>query len=129
MGLSQYDERSPAWQQGSLTIASGTTVVDMFTPTGSAVRVDAVLVSSTSLTPQIVDLWLTRYDGNGLVGSVSIPAGAGFAGVPIVDLIASIAPAAIGALVLLTGVGLGVGVEVALTGSDTLGVQVLGGYV
>lgn len=127
MGVSTFDEHSVQTDQLFLD-STTTTVFQAISGFPDADnRIDCLLLTSNSATPHVVELAM---DIGGLkvpLGQVTVPALAGTPGVPAVDAVALLAPAAVGGFILQAGHNLFGRVTVTLTGGDTILGLAMGG--
>ena len=109
MSIAQFDERVVNNSTRLVVPADGTALLPLVTVGVGDRRVDALLVSNRDTIAHVVNIVLTHVGVLTVLGSTSVPAGAGFAGAPSVDIMAASFPS--------TQVGMN------LTGADLLGVQ------
>ena len=129
MGLSIFDETYPYNLAAEILPANTTTLVPIIGGQQAAVRIDAILLASNAAAAHVVELLLTGGTVDGLVGSISIPAGSGYAAAPVVDLVPTIVPLSIGGLLLPANYGFGLRLAVTLGAGETITVTVIGGFV
>lgn len=129
MGLSQFDETVPRVSQLVLNSGNGTTPATVWDWGTDVARVDAAFVSNNDVIPHVVDLILNNGSVATLLGSASVPAGAGYGGAPAVDVVAAVLVSALNGLPLGIGDFLQVGVEVAITAAFEVHVSMFGGLV
>jgi len=127
MGFASGYIRTPTLIGTEIVDSSGTAAIQVAigaSPLGSVVT--KLIVTSTAIAAHVV--LLTIDDGDqGVLGSVSIPAGAGHAGVAAVELLDALLLPRGGELVLPASDQLKANVEVALDSGETIGVLALGG--
>jgi hypothetical protein len=129
MGFSQFDEREYSSNQYYADNSTGDTFYYLAGNTVMVERVDAIIVVNTSASDQIVELALTPGGVAYPIGQVTIPALAGTAAVPPVDLVALLAPPSIGAIIIQRGATLQLRQVAALTGSDVVSAVTFGGLI
>ena len=129
MGLSQYDEFFPFIASAGFAIGDTTTAKALTAAQDLSVRMDVILVVSTSVAAHVITLYLTKGATTVTIGSYSIPAGSGFNGVAGVDLIAQLIPANMGAIVLSPGYFLQAALTVTLGVGEGITMLGLGGLV
>lgn len=129
MGLSQFDERSPLLFWGQITAAELLAHEQIVPVEYSARRIDAILLTSTDTAARVIDLYVPQLGTDQIIGSVNVPAGSGYNGLPPVDMVAAIFAGSNGQLVLGPGQELLIGAETDLTAAKVVNAQVFGGYV
>ena len=129
MGLSIYDEHTPCVSYVGLTIADTFVAATLCPASELPRRVDSLLCLSTAA--GIVTVILTMVLGSVIatIGRRAIPIGAGITTVPMEDLIATLAPVAIGGLVIPAGWVLKLGMSATLGAAEQVQCTALGGYV
>ena len=128
MGMSVYDEYLPRVSSVTIQDSDGTTPKVMAIGLAKGTRIDAILVSSTSIAPRVFNLLLGNGGGPSLT-SVSIPAGAGFGATPPVDVLSLVPGYMSGGIILPYGEFLSAGLELALLTGETILVATQGGDV
>jgi hypothetical protein len=129
MGFSPFDEREYSSNQYYADNSTGDTFYYLAGNTVMVERVDAIVVTNTSTSDQILELGLKPGGVVYPLGQVTIPALAGTPGVPPVDLVAALAPPSIGAFIVQRGATLQLRQVAALTGSDVVTAVTFGGLI
>lgn len=129
MGFLQYNEGQPFNAAAIFNNASGTAQVQIIaTSTHGGRRIDQIIACSTDTVDRVVDVWFACANGvTTLLGSVTVPAGAGIAGVVAVDLIAHLPLTVYGGLPMQAGDALLLAMEVAVTAGKSIYFSTLGG--
>lgn len=129
MPVGRYNETYPSYANISITAASSTNPVQASPAVTVPHRWDAGFASSTAAAPH--DLRLDAYVGAVAfyIGTVSIPAGAGFTTVPAVNVIAELVEAPNDGIVLPASAILRATLAVTLGAGETLTVALLGGAI
>lgn len=127
MGLSTFDERTALTRSRLVVPADGVALLPLMTVDFSDARVDQILVANRDGIPHVVNLILTNGAVLTNLGSVSVTAGAGYAGTPSVDLLASIFPATQVGIVIQGGMLLGVQLAVAVVATFDMSFSAFGG--
>lgn len=127
MATTRFAENYPVYANISLVAASGTNAVSASPSVDTIHRWDTLLASSTAAAPHDLRLAVTIGTVTSYLGSVSIPAGAGFTTVPAVDILAHILPNPTDGLVM-PGLGALKGqLAVTLGAGETITVACAGG--
>jgi len=127
MGLQNFNELAPINQGITLNNGSGTGNVELTLQGMPVWRVDEIIVFSTDSAARVMRLlWHTASTAL-LLGSATIPAGAGTAGAASIDLIQAIAVFASRGIVLPAGDYLMVAMESAITSPLNIVVVAMGG--
>lgn len=134
LGLQIFDEKRP--RNASLTIEdtdSGDWQQLMAPDFGTWVRVDGITITSTDTVARVVSFSLgqpvTGETSWGLIGSVSVPAGAGDGTVPPLDVLPLILPAGLSGIVLDGQYSLSVKMPTAPATGKTLTITLWGGFI
>lgn len=128
MPTERYNEAFPIVANINLVQGSGTNLVQS-TPICSVLhRFDAARASSTAAADHDVRLSMLVNSVSYPLGSVTIPAGAGYTTVPAVDLIAALVTPPNDGIVLAGGSLLHAKLEVALGAGETITIACVGGY-
>jgi hypothetical protein len=129
VGLTTFDEKNPLNLVQEIGNATGTSPINFGEFDPLSIRFDQVFCSNDDTIDHVVHLSIQSYGGSHIqFGNVNVPAGAGFAGVPAVELLSGCSP-------LLSGItlgprdNLGISVEVTMVGSSLLYIACLGGYL
>ncbi len=127
MGLAIFDEKYPI--SGSMHFIAGSGVAEtwMWDETPVPSRVDAMFATNTDVIDHVVDVWFSSTSFVLLLGSVNVPAGAGVAGAPTIDLVAHLPLSTQGGLVFGRLDSLKMAMEVAVTAAFSIDIVVLGG--
>jgi hypothetical protein len=129
VGLTTFDERAAVVSVATLNLASGTGWVTVVGTTELTRRVDALLFASTAPIAHDVLIALQYAGDYALVGTVTIPPGAGYTTVPLVDAVPLVAPANLAGWVLPTLYALKVKLAVILGAAEEITVSSLGGSI
>jgi len=127
MGTQQFSETMPLIDPFIFDNSSGIGQQYFGNATHRETRVDAILVGQNDTIDHVFNLF---FDVAGLtvpLGSVNIPAGSGYLGLPMIDVLAAILPVGSAGLALPSGTDFLASLDVAMTGSSTLSVLQLGG--
>lgn len=129
LGIQQFDENSGLIVQYGFTSTDGTTAVQLLENLQVAVRVDQISAINTDAIDHHADVVLIAGGTPFVLGSVTIPAGAGVGGVPNVDLLTPSLHAPQAGIVIPYDMGLSVGMEEAVVFGALVAVTVLGGWL
>lgn len=129
MGLSTFEERVPFYQATAFTSADTTVAKQAAKLTTSPVRIDSILATNTDTIPHVIRLTLVVSSVNYLIGSVSVPAGAGTLGTPSVDALAGSLPVTQAGIVLDPLNSINAAMEVAVAATFAVTLVALGGSV
>lgn len=127
MSLQSFDERTVLNGNRRVLPADGTTSVSVVAVNSSDRRIDTILVANRDTIAHVVTL--TKVNGaiTTTLGSLSIPAGTGYAGTPSIDLLAGCVPATQIGINLNPADTLAVTLAVAVQATFDLDVTTLGG--
>jgi hypothetical protein len=89
MGLSQFDETIGTVKQYPLAPADGIVVQDLWDTAPYQSRIDVIVAGNSDVIPHVVRFYYSTGGTTTLLGSVSVPAGAGTLGTPTVDMLAA----------------------------------------
>lgn len=123
----QFDYLAPLVQSKHIANADGTGNIYLPQVSGRALRYDVILVTSDDSAARVMQLHVISGGVDSIVGSVSIPAGSGYAGAANVDLVSALLPAGVPYILLDSGAQLALSMEAAVTAGKTVGVAALGG--
>ena len=116
------------WRKGcQLVNATGTTKTLVAAAGSNGSRYDMVSCSTTDTSAETLSFW--AYDGSSIyyhLGDVSLPVGAGYTNVPLVDAVPILAPS-LGYIALQSGYSLYVSAGTAVTSSKQTDVLAQGG--
>jgi hypothetical protein len=126
MSLQVFDGAAPLLQTKHFLAADTTARVDMGYAPLPHCLVTNILLANEDTIAHVVDVWQKSSANYFLLGSVSVPAGAGFAGVPTVDLIATMGLSATGGLLQIYNNQFALSLEVAMVGAHYLDATALG---
>lgn len=129
MPLTRYAESYPVYARIALTNALGTQAVQSTPSVEVPHRFDMVLAISTSVTDHDVRLEAYVAAVGYILGTVSVPAGAGYGVVPAVDLVAALIAAPNDGVVLPAGANLRGACAASLASGETLTLVCVGGTV
>lgn len=127
MGLQTFDERVIFSASKRILPADGIASLALVTVASQDRRIDNILVANRDTIPHVVTLTRTTATIVTTLGSVSVPAGTGYAGTPTIDLLAAIFPATMGGLPVQGPETINVQLAVAVAATFDLDVSVLGG--
>jgi hypothetical protein len=123
MSLERASELRALGPTAQIVEGDGTSLVQIGAAYKTDVRWDAIACTSTSLTPRVVTLYVDVFS----IGSVVIPAGAGYGVVPAEDLLAGAEVVQRDGLVMPALAELYAAVDVALGAGETIGFVLQGG--
>jgi hypothetical protein len=129
MGVQQYDENSGLIVQYGFAAADGTGLVQLLSNLQVAARADQITAINGDSIDHHAQVVLTSGGTPFALGSVTVPAGAGYLGVPNVDLLTPLLRSPQVGVVIPYDMDLGVQLEEAVTGSNVVAVTVLGGWL
>jgi hypothetical protein len=127
MSISTLDERNVLNLQRLVLPADGTGSLALVPVNSNDRRIDSILVANRDTIPHVVTLAKTNTAVTTVLGSLSVPAGQGYAGTPSLDLLASILPASQVGLTLMSADTLNVQLAVAVAATFDLSVSAFGG--
>lgn len=128
MGLQNFDESNAFAQVRYIIAGTGTSIVDFTNSNGVPFRIDALVATNNDSIAHVVNVYYFDGATPGLLGSVSVPSGAGTLGTPGVDLLPAVLPASVVGLVCGPVSKIQGNVAVAVTGGNSVQVTALGGY-
>jgi len=126
-GLGVTFETQPQWLGVTFTSADTTVAKNIFTAPGGPWRVNAINITSDDTATINLDIFVRSGATNYLLGSVTVPAGSGKAGVAPVEFFAAIMPTSEAGIDLTGAQGLQAACEATMTAAKTCTVQVYGG--
>ena len=129
MGLSVFDERAPMLGKYDLLPADGTNNVVIHAVHATAARLDALIISNNDTIAHVISVSLRSGAAYYTVGTVSVPAGAGFAATLPVDAMATLAPASLGGLYIPPGFEVTVAAVVAVVATHYMYIVGMGGFL
>jgi hypothetical protein len=129
MGLSLFDESYPLTFGNQIVPADALGSKAATSTESISRRIDAITVSNTDTIAHVMQLRQVIGGTTRLIGSATIPIGAGIGGAPTVDLLALCQPATQTNLLLLPGDSLTVVLEVALNAGKAIDLVTRGGFV
>lgn len=127
MGLQTFDERVVLNLSRRIVPADGTASLSFITVNSGDRRYDTILCANRDTIPHVVTLTKTNAGVVTVLGSVSVPAGTGYAGSPTVDLLALILPTTQSGINLQAGETVNVQLAVAVAATFDLDVTAFGG--
>jgi hypothetical protein len=127
MGLSTFDEKAAVIWNALVLPAAGTGAVTLIPAQVGDVRVDTILVSNRDGIAHVIIVQVAVGAVYTIIGTVSVPAGAGTAGTPSVDILAAVLPATQVGLVLPGGDILRISMAVAIVATFDVSVTAFGG--
>lgn len=127
MGLTTIQEQFA--DTNMLVFDSGNSpgVISLWTGDKTPRRIDAVLATNNDGIAHVIELRVNNGASTTRIGSVSVPAGQGFAGTPSLDILAAILPATVVGIALDRFWTLDANCLVAVTGSNGVFLTSLGG--
>ena len=126
-GLSAFSETQPIAQGTSFTSADTTVAKNILTAQSTFARVDEIVISSDDTAAVIIDVYLRTSATNTLLGSVTVPPGAGHAGAPPVAFFGALNIANLNGIALTQVQSLQAACEATMTAAKTCVVTVVGG--
>jgi len=127
MSLATLDERVALITPAQFLAADGTTWKTIATGGAAGQRIDDVLLSSNGAAAHVVEFRMTIGAISYQLGSVSVAAGAGYAGTPPVQLGATVQPTNSVGWVLSFGASFQARVAVVMGAAEALDVVAFGG--
>lgn len=127
MGRNIYDEGTYQISLAQIVNADGTTLKQLASSQFPDLRIDNILLTSSDTVTRVVDFWYNLSGVNYLIGSVSVPAGAGYAGVAAVDAMATLLLIGQIGLPMNSSAVLNWAVETTVTAAKVVQAVVLGG--
>ena len=127
MSLQAFDERIVLLYSRLFLPADGTALVTVAAANSGDRRLDACMVANRDTIPHVVNLQMTNGAILTQLGSLSVPAGQGYAGTPALDLFASVLPVGQVGLVLSPATTLQVSMSVAIVATFDVSVTMVGG--
>jgi hypothetical protein len=127
MGTQVFDERTVLNQSRLVVPADGTGVLALVTATTTDRRIDTLLCANRDGIAHVVSLVFTNGAVVTQLGSVSVPAGTGYAGTPAIDLLVACFPVSQAGLAIQPTQLLGIQLAVAVVATFDLSVTALGG--
>lgn len=127
MGFATFDERFIVNQQAGLGFGSTPGGALLTTGAQSASRIDAISVVNNDVVDHIIWLSVLSTSDDNRLGSVNIPARTGFDGTNSIDLVATLAPPALGAFMLANGTQIFIGTDDTLAGTALLSANAVRG--
>lgn len=129
MGLSLYDEQIIYTRGVQFLLADGTTPKDLAMAPQGWERIHEIWATNTDAIAHVVQVMYQSGALNGLVGSVSVPAGAGVGGAASVALLATIFGTANEGLAFNPNTGVVAGLEVAMVGTAAVTLLAIAGGI
>lgn len=127
MGLGIFDERTVYLAQVLMVPADGIATKIIVPANQSDRRVDAMMVANRDGIAHVVNLSMVSGAVTVQLGSVSVPAGQGYAGTPSLDVLAAVLPATQVGINLIPGATLNVVLSVAIVATFDLSLCAIGG--
>jgi hypothetical protein len=127
MAIGTFDERTVLTQQVLMLPADGTATKVLAPVNSSDRRIDAITVTNRDTIAHVVTASIVVGATTVAIGSVSIPAGQGFAGTPAIDLLAAILPATVVGVNLGPSATFNVTLAVAIQATFDVGFWISGG--
>ena len=125
--MSLYDERLPYVTLDELQLGNDTTWSDEYGPGNGPYRVDAAIITSTSVVDNVLEVAYKQGTSYYPIGAVTVPANAGNGTVPSVQALSTIAPSNIGGLYVDVNNSLAVRLATPLNSGESVFVTFLGG--
>lgn len=127
MALSQLSETAPIVANVGIDNSNGTSDINLVGPPYGAWRVDSLLMQTDDTASRVVDVKIAHQGFVSIIGSATLPAGAGLGGSPSVDLLQALPTSAQSNIVLGAGDELIIAMETAITSGKSSTITVLGG--
>lgn len=127
MGRAIFDEKSVITTNLLVLPASGTGAITLVGTDVNDRRIDTILVSNRDGIAHVINLSLLVGAVVTQLGSVSVPAGQGYAGTPSIDLLAAVLPADQVGYPLVGGCQLHINMVVAVVATFDVSLSVIGG--
>jgi hypothetical protein len=126
MSLQVFDGRAPLLNTKHFLAADSTNKIDMgYSPLPHQL-ITAILLTNEDTIDHVVALWQKNAAAYFLLGSVNVPAGAGIAAAPAIDLIAAVPLTATGGLLQIYNNQYALSLEVAMVAAHWLDATALG---
>lgn len=125
--MTAFAETSPIASAASFTSADTTTAKNVFAAPNTAWRCDAITAVSDDTATVVIDVFLRTVSTNTLLGSFSVPAGTGHAGVALKEFFNDTNIAQVNGLNLNGNQGIQCACEATMTAGKTCVVTVFGG--
>jgi hypothetical protein len=129
VGISQFDEVAPFIAAGTLQLGDGTGYKAISVVQPTALRLDGIVCLNSDTVDHVVNIALKSAGQEVELGGVNVPAGSGLGGLAVVDLVPSLAPAAIGGILVPPGWYLEALVSVAVASGKSVTVNAFGGFI
>ncbi len=126
-GMQSFTETQPIAQATTFTSADTTVAKSIEVNQGVPNRVDEIVITSDDTAAIVVDVFLRTSATNTLLGSVTVPAGSGHAGVKPVLFFESLAFTNFNGINLTGAQSLQAACEATMTAAKTMVITVLGG--
>jgi hypothetical protein len=127
-GLAQFNEIAPYGTNVVLSNASGTSEVTLVSSNVARLRIDAIVCTNTDTVAHVLDIKL-QYVASHVIGSVTIPAGAGYGAVPSIEVVQALNLPNVPGFILPATCFINVQLEVTLTSGKVVELCAIGGYV
>lgn len=128
MGFQVYDETAVLNLNRLIVPADGTALLPLVPAASVSRRIDAILAANRDTIDHVINVQMTVGAVVTEIGSVTVPAGAGYAGVPTVDLLGSGFPATQAGVTLIGTSLIGVQLPVAVVATFDVSVTAVGGF-
>lgn len=129
MGVQLFNEAFPVLYGLQLANGDGTTVTLLTQSLLQFQRIDHILASNNDTIPHVLNITAFVNANEQRVASASVPAGAGYGGIPPVDVIATGAPASLDGIPLAANVHLSAQLEIAMVGGSLMNLLATGGLL
>jgi len=127
VGLGQFDETYPYTFAAHVQSTDGVASVLISGTESGPRRIDAITATNTDTIVHVIQLRQVFGTTTRLIGSATIPIGAGTGGLASLDVLAACQPSTNPSLCLLPGDSLSVVLEVALTATKVIDIVTRGG--
>lgn len=127
MSIQTFDERTVLIQPVLMVPGDGTTTKVIVAANSSDRRIDALMVSNRDTIAHVLNLTSVLGGVTTQLGSVSIPAGQGYAGTPSIDILAACFPATQVGVNLTPSATLNVSMVVAIQATFDVSLTAFGG--
>lgn len=129
MGLSQFDEVQPLQQNLRADNSWGTTPTNTANIPVGRYRIDGILLTSNDVIAHDVDFYYATSGAVREIGSVAVPAGAGYGATPPIDALPLLLGTSTWQLVLPAGDLVLISFEVAITSGQFVDITFFGGAI
>lgn len=129
MGLTLFEESYPIVHGGVVVAADGTNAITVGPALAQPWRCDALFLTSDDTISHAVNICVLISPYVYFIGTVAVPAGAGFGVVPPVEAVALLGPASIAGWLFTPLASLALRMEVAVVATKHVNSLLYGGYI